>query len=64
MVARIGLAVIAVGVALQCGALSLLPAVLRTPRRRATREFFIAFVISAAVIFLGSTIFGMAVAFH
>jgi hypothetical protein len=64
MIARIGLAIIALGVALQCGALSLVPAILRAPRRRDVQPFLVAFAIGTAVLFLGSTLVGLAVAFH
>ena len=60
MVMRIGIAVIAIGVALQCGALTRWGAVPRAPQRGWPREALIAFAVSTAVIFLGSALYGIA----
>lgn len=64
MVLRIGVAVMALGVALQLGVYSLWGVMPRKPQRGWSRQAFTAWVISTAVIFLGSTIYGFALAFR
>ena len=64
MVLRLGRAVIAIGVVLQWGAFTLWGPVPHMLRRGWLREALIALAISTAMIFLGSVLYGFALAFH